>query len=151
MSQFDWLCDVCGCLMSPTSGIYWVELCFINNYKKFQLWLVLLRYSVDMASAFPWVVTVGPSPSSNLAHGLYSVLGSYPSHTHTRTHAYIYIYIYWILQILSISYRDKKSKMMIILFRYCNEYGWIDKVFHSVTSRQGSQFWKVKGCNLHVT
>ena len=20
--QFDWLCDVCGCVMSPTSGIY---------------------------------------------------------------------------------------------------------------------------------
>ena len=22
MPQFDWLCDVCGCVMSPTSGIY---------------------------------------------------------------------------------------------------------------------------------
>ena len=32
MLQFDWLCDVCGCVMSPTSGIYWVNLGFINNY-----------------------------------------------------------------------------------------------------------------------
>ena len=32
--QFDWLCDVCGCVMSPTSGIYWVDLGFINNYKE---------------------------------------------------------------------------------------------------------------------
>ena len=59
MSQFDWLCNVCGCVMSPTSGIYWVELGFINNYKEPQLWLVLLRYSADVASAFPWVVTYG--------------------------------------------------------------------------------------------
>ena len=43
--------------MSPTSGIYWVELGFINNFKEPQLWLVLLRYSTDVASAFPWVVT----------------------------------------------------------------------------------------------
>ena len=57
MSQFDLLCDVCGCVMSPTSGIYWVELGFINNYKESQLWLVILRYSVDVASVFPWVVT----------------------------------------------------------------------------------------------
>ena len=56
--QFDWLCDVCGCVMSPTSGIYWVELGFINNYNEPQLWLVLLRYNADVASAFPWVVTV---------------------------------------------------------------------------------------------
>ena len=65
MSQFDWLCDVCGCVMSPTSGIYWVELGFINNYKRPQQWLVLLRYSADVASAFPWVVTLSffiPSP-----------------------------------------------------------------------------------------
>ena len=57
MPQFDWLCDVCGCVMSPTSGIYWVDLGFINNYKESQLWLVILRYSADVASAFPWVVT----------------------------------------------------------------------------------------------
>ena len=59
MPQFDWLFDVYGCVMSPTSGIYWVELGFINNYKEPQLWLVLLRYSADVASAFPWVVTYG--------------------------------------------------------------------------------------------
>ena len=53
MPQFDWLC-----VMSPTSGIYWVDLGFINNYKKPQLWLVFLKYSADVASAFPWVVTV---------------------------------------------------------------------------------------------
>ena len=35
--QFDWLFDVCGCVMSPTSGIYWVDLGFINNYKEPQL------------------------------------------------------------------------------------------------------------------
>ena len=45
--------------MSPTSGIYWVDLGFINNYKEPQLWLVLLRYSAYVASAFPWVVTYG--------------------------------------------------------------------------------------------
>ena len=32
--QFDWLCDVCGCVMSPTSSIYWVELNFVNNCKE---------------------------------------------------------------------------------------------------------------------
>ena len=31
------LCDVCGCVMNPTSGIYWVDLSFINNYKEPQL------------------------------------------------------------------------------------------------------------------
>ena len=58
MPQFDWLCDVCGCVMSLTSGIYWVELSFMNNYKEPQLWLILLRYSVNVTSAFPWVITV---------------------------------------------------------------------------------------------
>ena len=53
--QFDWLRDVCGCVMSPISGIYWVDLGFINNYKEPQLWLVLLRDSADVANAFPWV------------------------------------------------------------------------------------------------
>ena len=57
--QFNWLCDVYGCVMSLTLGIYWVDLGFINNYKEPQLWLVLLRYSVDVASAFTWVVTYG--------------------------------------------------------------------------------------------
>ena len=50
--------DVCGCVMSPTLGIYWVDLGFVNNCKESQLWLVLLRYSADVVSAFPWVVTV---------------------------------------------------------------------------------------------
>ena len=62
-TQFGWLCDVCGCVMSSTSSIYWVDLGFINNYKESQLWLVFLRYSAYVASsyvanAFPWVVTV---------------------------------------------------------------------------------------------
>ena len=34
MPSFDWLCDVCGCVMSLTSSIYWVDLGFINNYKE---------------------------------------------------------------------------------------------------------------------
>ena len=50
---------MCGCVMCLTLGIYWVELGFINNYKEPQLRLVLLRYSADVASAFPWVVTYG--------------------------------------------------------------------------------------------
>ena len=58
MPQFYWLCDVRGCVMSLTSGIYSVDLGFINNYKEPQLWLILLRYSVNMTSAFPWVITV---------------------------------------------------------------------------------------------
>ena len=70
MPQFDWLCDVCGCVMSPILGIYWVELGFINNCKELQLWLIFLRYSADVASAFPWVVTygikVGPVTSCGL-------------------------------------------------------------------------------------
>ena len=57
MPQFDWLCDVCECVMSPTSGIYWVELGFTNNYNESQLWLVFLRYSTDVTSTFPWVIT----------------------------------------------------------------------------------------------
>ena len=48
---------VCGCVMSPTSGIYWVDLGFINNYKESLLWLVLLRYSANVTSAFPWIIT----------------------------------------------------------------------------------------------
>ena len=32
--QFDWLCDMCGCVMSPILDIYWVELGLINNYKE---------------------------------------------------------------------------------------------------------------------
>ena len=40
---------MCGCVMSPISGIYWIELGFINNYKEPQLWLVLLRYSAYVA------------------------------------------------------------------------------------------------------
>ena len=68
--QFDWLFDVCGCVMSPTSGIYWVDLGFINNYKEPQLWLVLLRYNTDVASAFPWVVTYGIRASPLIPCGL---------------------------------------------------------------------------------
>ena len=34
MPKFDWLCDVCGYVMSPTSGSYWVNLGFNNNYKE---------------------------------------------------------------------------------------------------------------------
>ena len=56
MPEFNWLCDVSGDVMSPTSSIYWVDLGFINNYKEPQLWLVFLRYSTDVASAFPWVI-----------------------------------------------------------------------------------------------
>ena len=59
MPQFDWLCDVHGCVMSPTLGIYWVDLGFINNYKEFQLWPILLRYSADVVCAFPRVITYG--------------------------------------------------------------------------------------------
>ena len=44
--------------MSLTSGIYSVDLGFINNYKEPQLCLILLRYSVNVTSAFPWVITV---------------------------------------------------------------------------------------------
>ena len=68
--QFDLLCDLCECVMSPTSDIYWVELSFINNYKESQLRLVLLRYSADVASAFPWVVTYGIRTSPVIPCGL---------------------------------------------------------------------------------
>ena len=34
ISQFDWLCDMYGCVISPASGIYCVDLGFINNYKE---------------------------------------------------------------------------------------------------------------------
>ena len=44
--------DVCGGVMSPTSGIYWVDLGFINNYKEPQLWLVFLRYSAMWLALF---------------------------------------------------------------------------------------------------
>ena len=59
MPQFDWLCDVYGYVMSSTLDIYWVELGFINNYKEPQLWLVFLKYSADVTSTFPWVITYG--------------------------------------------------------------------------------------------
>ena len=67
---FNWLCDVCGCVMSPTSSIYWVDLSFINNYKESQLWLVLLKYSADMANAFPWIVSYGIRVDLVTSHGL---------------------------------------------------------------------------------
>ena len=57
MPQIDWMGDVCGCVMSPTSAIYSVDLAFINNYKELQLRLVLLRDSANVANAFPCVVT----------------------------------------------------------------------------------------------
>ena len=68
MHQFDWLCDMYRCVMSPTPGIYWVELGLINNYKKPQLWLVLLRYSANVASVFPWVITttIFVPPANNI-------------------------------------------------------------------------------------
>ena len=37
MPQFDSLCDMCGCVMSLTLSIYYVDLGFINNYKESQL------------------------------------------------------------------------------------------------------------------
>ena len=83
MPQFDWLCDMYRCVMSPTSGIYWVELGFINNYKEPQLWLVLLRYSANVASAFPWVITVAVKelphrqPSGTVGHGTIQNLHCY--------------------------------------------------------------------------
>ena len=52
------MCDVCGCVMSPTSNIYWVDLDFINNYKEPQLWLVLLRHNADVTSTFPWIIII---------------------------------------------------------------------------------------------
>ena len=70
MPQFDWLYDVCGCVMSPTSGIYWVDLGFINNYKEPQLWLVILRYSADVASDFLWAVTYGIRTGPIIPFGL---------------------------------------------------------------------------------
>ena len=42
-----------GTEFAVSSSIYWVDLSFINNCKESQLWLVLLRYSADVASAFP--------------------------------------------------------------------------------------------------
>ena len=60
--------------MSPISGIYWVKLGFINNYKEPQLWLVLLRYSADVASTFPWVVTYGIRAGSITRMGLETLL-----------------------------------------------------------------------------
>ena len=56
--------------MSPTSGIYWVDLGFINNCKELQLRLVLLRYSADVTSAFPWVVTYGIRAGPVTLYGL---------------------------------------------------------------------------------
>ena len=44
--------------MSPTSGIYWVDMGFINNYNEPQLLLVILKYNADVASVFLWVIIV---------------------------------------------------------------------------------------------
>ena len=56
--------------MSLTSGNYCVDMGFINNYNKPQLLLVLLRYSADVASVFPWVVTYGIRTGSVTLCGL---------------------------------------------------------------------------------
>ena len=50
---------------------------FINNYKESQLWLVLLRYSADVVSAFPWIVTSHLSLNSH-CHQPTSTLNSHP-------------------------------------------------------------------------
>ena len=68
--NFDWLCNMYWCMMSLTSDIYWVDLGFIKNYKESQLWLVLLRYSANKASVFPWVVTYGIRADSITPYGL---------------------------------------------------------------------------------
>ena len=59
-----WVCD------ESHIGYLLGRLGFINNYKKPQLWLVLLRYSANVASAFPWVVTYGIRASSVILCGL---------------------------------------------------------------------------------
>ena len=43
---------------------------FINNYKEPQLRLVFLRYSANVASTFPWVVTYGIRVSPVTSCGL---------------------------------------------------------------------------------
>ena len=48
--------------MSPTLGIYWINLGFINNYKESQLRLIILRYNADVASVFSWIVTKSAHP-----------------------------------------------------------------------------------------
>ena len=74
-------CVMCGCVMSPTSGIYWVELDFINNYKESQLWLVLLRYSANVASVFSWVVTdIVSSPSYRVKQLKVEISKSFTTH-----------------------------------------------------------------------
>ena len=51
MPQFDWLCDVYGCVMSNTSGIYWVDLGFINNYKEPKLWQINATIDIVLSNA----------------------------------------------------------------------------------------------------
>ena len=40
-------------MLSSTLGIFWINLSFINNYKKIQLLLVFLKYNVNIDSTFP--------------------------------------------------------------------------------------------------
>ena len=56
--------------MSPTSGIYLVELSFINNYMEPQFQQILLRYSVDVASVVSWIVTYGIRASPVTSYGI---------------------------------------------------------------------------------
>ena len=56
--------------MSLTSGIYLFELSFINNYMEPQFQQIILRYSVDVASVVPWVITYGIRASSVTSRGI---------------------------------------------------------------------------------
>ena len=48
-----WLSVCCvGVWWNLISGICYIDLNFINNYKKFQFWWVILRYNVNMISPF---------------------------------------------------------------------------------------------------
>ena len=49
-----WLSVCCVDVISLISTICWFDLGFINNYKKFQLWLILLRYNTNVANFFLW-------------------------------------------------------------------------------------------------
>ena len=62
--------------------VFWVELSFINNYKEPQLWLVLLRYSADVASTFPWVVTKSIHDLTTKPHYIY------PHYPHIERNAF---------------------------------------------------------------
>ena len=120
MSQFDWLCVLCGYVMSHISSIYRVDMGFINNYKESQLWLVILMYNADVANVFPWVVTYD-------IFGLlfFNMVGATHFLFNVHNHAPSTAYVTTTRNLLFVSYYTNYVTRLIFIFSFCDISIWL--------------------------